>query len=48
MIHIKEIKIKLPKWKWWQYGIIIMMIILSIIQSNNILDILVKTGMRWL
>ena len=48
MIYIKEIKVKFPKWKWWQYGIIVMMIILAITQSNEILDILVNSGMRWL
>ncbi len=48
MIHIKEIKIKLPNWKWWQYSIIIVMIILALTQPDNVITILIESGMRWL
>ncbi len=48
MIYIKEIKVKFPKWKWWQYGLIIAIIILTITKPSSVIDILVKSGMRWL
>ncbi|MBQ0735252.1 hypothetical protein [Aquimarina celericrescens] len=48
MIFIKEIKVKFPKWKWWQYGLIIVMIILAITKPSSVIDILVKSGMPWL
>jgi len=40
MIEIKNIKISTPKWKWWQVGIIIVLIILAFrINPNDGLEL---------
>ncbi len=41
MLYVKELKIKLPKWKWWQIGIIIVLMILAFrINPNEGLELL--------
>ena len=42
-MYVKELKIKLPKWKWWQIGIIVALIILAFrIDPNKGLEVLKK------
>jgi hypothetical protein len=36
----KHIKIPLPKWKWWQVAVILVVVILAIQESENLIELL--------